>query len=187
MTIYTPNFGMKAPSGATKLRHLGPALEEFARSVDSTLAEFDYNGADPNLVLARVLALETQVAAMTRTTGWIPLRTMAALSSSWSDTANTRAEICRIGNTVKLRGRLTNASQYNEFSTSGTLPPGFRPSQQTPSGSAWFAIPSATTATKTLRVIAGTGVMSWHSTTANSAWAFDGITWETDEAWPFGY
>lgn len=186
MTIYTPNFGMKAPSGATKLKQLGPALEEFARSVDSTLAEFDYNGADPNLVLARVLALETQVAALTRDTGWISLRTAAALSSSWSDAPSDRAEIRRIGNTVMLRGRLNNNSVYTSFSTSGNIPAGFRPAQYAPEGFAHFGITSASATTKTLRIASSSGAMSWHSTAAASIWAFDGITWETDEAWPFG-
>lgn len=61
MTISTPNFHINAPSPATKFKDLGAELQQFGLDVDSTLKSFDYNGADPNLVVSRVSALEAHV------------------------------------------------------------------------------------------------------------------------------
>lgn len=58
MSIYTPVFEMEVPSPATKAKDLGAELLAFGLSVDQTLAQFDYNGADPDLVLSRVAILE---------------------------------------------------------------------------------------------------------------------------------
>lgn len=58
-----PKYGIVAPDAGTSLDELGGQLVQMIQSFSAALASFDYNGADPNLVLAQVAALE---AAMTR-------------------------------------------------------------------------------------------------------------------------
>ena len=59
MSFITPNFGLEVPTPATRTKDLGAELLAFGLSIDEVLSQFDYNGADPNLLLSRVVALET--------------------------------------------------------------------------------------------------------------------------------
>lgn len=65
MSITSPHYQIEVPSPATRFKDLGAELQQFGLDVDRILSEFDYNGADPNLLLSRVVALETAVAALT--------------------------------------------------------------------------------------------------------------------------
>ena len=58
MATPSPHYGMRLPNGATQFNRLGAELLQFGLDVDQTLRNFDYQGKDPNLVLARVTALE---------------------------------------------------------------------------------------------------------------------------------
>lgn len=58
MSIILPKFQLKTPSETTLFKDLGKELREFGESVEETLEGFDYTGADPNIVLSRVAALE---------------------------------------------------------------------------------------------------------------------------------
>lgn len=60
MSTHTPNFDIEVPSPLTLFRNLGAELLAFGMSVDDVLTKFDYHGKDPNLVLARVAALEAK-------------------------------------------------------------------------------------------------------------------------------
>ncbi len=58
-----PKYGIVAPDSGTSLDDLGGEFVQMIQSFSAALESFDYNGADPNAVLAQVAALE---AAMTR-------------------------------------------------------------------------------------------------------------------------
>lgn len=58
MSYTTPKYGLVVPSPATRLNQLGTQLQQMGISIEEVLDSFDYNGADPNLVLTRVTALE---------------------------------------------------------------------------------------------------------------------------------
>ena len=59
MAVTLPKFGLVAASETTQFKNLGKELREMGVSIESILESFDYNGADPNLVLSRVAALES--------------------------------------------------------------------------------------------------------------------------------
>ena len=59
MSTFTPNFDIEVPTPNTLWLDLGKELLAFGMSVDQVLKSFDYNGADPNKLLSRVVALET--------------------------------------------------------------------------------------------------------------------------------
>lgn len=54
----TPIYGFTAPDQQTQVKDLGAELKQMAERAEQILAAFDYEGADPNLVLSRVAALE---------------------------------------------------------------------------------------------------------------------------------
>ena len=58
MATPTAIYNMPSPGPTTKFNKLGAEILAWTNAVDALLASFDYNGADPNLVLARVAALE---------------------------------------------------------------------------------------------------------------------------------
>lgn len=58
MPYTTPKLGITVPSPTTRLDRLGMELQQLGESLEQALLKFDYNGVDPNLVLARVAALE---------------------------------------------------------------------------------------------------------------------------------
>lgn len=72
MPIILPPFGLKAVSETTRFRDLGKEMREFAQSVSDTLASFNYNGADPTLVLSRVTSLEHERDALWEAINAIP-------------------------------------------------------------------------------------------------------------------
>lgn len=88
MSIILPKYGLKVPSESTRFRDLGKELREQGISIESVLESFDYHGADPNLVLARVAALEAQTAPIVgRYEGGSYYRAvsgMAIASNSWT-------------------------------------------------------------------------------------------------------
>lgn len=63
MSFTHPKFGLVTPDNQTKAKDLGAELKQMGATIEAVLAGFDYNGADPDLVLARVASLE---AALTR-------------------------------------------------------------------------------------------------------------------------
>lgn len=60
----TLKYGIKHIEGADKAKDLPTAMAQSAQSIVNALDSFNYNGKDPNLVLARVSALETDVAKL---------------------------------------------------------------------------------------------------------------------------
>lgn len=58
MAITGPHYGTRIPSATTHFNALGYELMQFGLDIENLLNAFDYNGADPNLVLARTAALE---------------------------------------------------------------------------------------------------------------------------------
>lgn len=60
MSYTHPRYGIVTPDNQTKAKDLGAELKQMGATIEATLKSFDYNGADPNLVLARVAALETK-------------------------------------------------------------------------------------------------------------------------------
>lgn len=64
MSYTTPKYGITVPSPATQVKELGAELQEMGVSIESVLESFDYNGADPNLVLSRMSALEIEAASL---------------------------------------------------------------------------------------------------------------------------
>lgn len=63
MSIILPKYGMKVPSETTGFHLLGKEFREMGISIESILESFDYNGADPGLVLARMAAQEAALNA----------------------------------------------------------------------------------------------------------------------------
>lgn len=64
MSTPTPIYNIPSPSPNTKFKDLGAELLAYTSQLEALLASFDYNGADPNLVLSRVVALETGLAEL---------------------------------------------------------------------------------------------------------------------------
>lgn len=58
MSYTTPDYGIVVPSPSTRLNKLGSELQQMGISIEEVLNSFDYNGADPTLVLSRVASLE---------------------------------------------------------------------------------------------------------------------------------
>ena len=59
-----PRYNLTTPSETTQFKNLGKELRELGTSLETVLANFDYNGADPNLVLSRVVAIENRLAKL---------------------------------------------------------------------------------------------------------------------------
>lgn len=51
-------FGITGPNNQTAFDELGAELQTMLQSIDGVLAGLDYNGVDPNTVIARTVALE---------------------------------------------------------------------------------------------------------------------------------
>lgn len=64
MSTPTAVFNLPSPSPTTKFKDLGAEILAWTNAVDALLASFDYDGADPNLVLSRVAQLETDLAPL---------------------------------------------------------------------------------------------------------------------------
>lgn len=86
MPIIFPKYNLKVPSETTRFRDLGKELREMGASINAALESFDYNGADPNLVLARVAVLEAW-----RTTAQAQLADLAATQDSHVQTDTTNS------------------------------------------------------------------------------------------------
>lgn len=124
MPSHTPIYGIPAPSPTTELKNLGAELLAMATGFEAALAAFDYDGADPNLVLARTAALEAD-----RERRDLVIDTSVAVSN-----ANIAGSVTvtRQGNAVHLKLTNIRASVANYFATTnlraiGTIPVGYRP------------------------------------------------------------
>ena len=57
----TLKYGIKHIEGGDRAKDLPTAMAQSAQSIVNALDSFNYNGKDPNLVLARVAAIEAQL------------------------------------------------------------------------------------------------------------------------------
>lgn len=126
-----PTFNITAPSETTRFYNLGKELREFGASVDAALKSFNYNGADPNLLLSRVAALETwKNAAQARLNA---LETVATLDNSTivkptAVTINSATELRKRGDGQVSGYLLLNITRdFVNGETLATLPAGWRP------------------------------------------------------------
>ncbi|GAA1790959.1 hypothetical protein [Leucobacter iarius] len=83
MPYTSPKFRITGPSATSEFRKLGAELQAMLLGIDNTLASFDYNGADPGLVLSRLAALEARVTAAEAATpvvqtGWTGTQSVPA-------------------------------------------------------------------------------------------------------------
>lgn len=102
MAIILPRYNLKVPSETTMFRDLGKELREFGQSINDALADFDYNGADPNLVLSRVTALEGYIPSKLKYFSGTQAERLAASppnGSVWQETAAPYLTFVRIGTT----------------------------------------------------------------------------------------
>lgn len=90
MTYTSPKYGITGPSATTEFRKLGAELQAMLLSIDTILGSFDYKGADPSTVLARVVALETLASRQAAFSGTASERAAAAAGARygtlWTDT-----------------------------------------------------------------------------------------------------
>ncbi len=63
MSYTTPKYGLTAPDRETELRDLGDETKAMVQSIEAVLDTFDYNGADPDLFGARMVAAEAALTA----------------------------------------------------------------------------------------------------------------------------
>lgn len=132
MPYITPKYGLEVPSPSTRFNELGLELQQMGISIEAVLDSFDYNGADPNLVLSRVAALEAwrttaeaELAALTDDTDWVDI----TISSGFTAQSHEeRPQVRRIGNKVYCKGGWNNSGiATGATSVVGTVPSGFRP------------------------------------------------------------
>lgn len=62
MSYTHPKFGIVTPDNQTKARDLGAELKTMGATIENILELFDYNGSDPDAVIARVAAIEAKLA-----------------------------------------------------------------------------------------------------------------------------
>ncbi len=67
MSVVTPVYGLETPGPLTLFKDLGAELMAMGQSIENVLKTFDYNGADPNAVIAQVTALNTWIKSGSRT------------------------------------------------------------------------------------------------------------------------
>lgn len=170
MSYTHPRFGIVTPDNQTKAKDLGAELKQMGATIENVLGLFDYNGADPNVVLARVAALEAILAPLVPTP-WEPA-TLA--NPSWQQAAYP-FQLQLVGDRVFLSWGI-NGSQLtpNAVHTVATIPEKFRPN-----GHRYFQAPGNTASngcrvniTATGQVIVSTGP------TVPSYVIFDGLNYE---------
>lgn len=64
MSYTTPKYGITTPDRETEFRNLGAETKAMGVRLEQVLADFDYNGTDPDAVSARVIAAENAIAAL---------------------------------------------------------------------------------------------------------------------------
>lgn len=70
----TLKYGIKHIEGGDKAKDLPLAMKQTAEAIVNALDKFNYNGKDPNFVLARVAALDAAQAETAKLTSeWVPL------------------------------------------------------------------------------------------------------------------
>ena len=136
MSVELPAYGIVSPSNSTRLADLGRELLDMSTSIVAALQSFDYNGADPNLVLSRVADLESSVedleSEVTTPTVVDIAASLTGLSAFW-DISN--AKIVRQGYLRQLYIRFSRTGSAVSVGTVGnvanidlaTLPPIDRP------------------------------------------------------------
>lgn len=131
MSYTTPNYGIVVPSPSTRLNRLGVELQQMGMSIEEILESFDYNGADPNLVLTRVAALEAwrtaaaaRLAALEYETEWTPI----SLNSPYEGTAEWRFK----GDEVQFRCVFSTQLDDGVAIQVLTMPTGARPLARRP-------------------------------------------------------
>lgn len=131
MAIVIPPFGIVSPSEATPFNKFGEELRLMTESLSDVLAQFDYNGADPNLVLARVNALEAwratiaaKVTALETATA-VTVSTTAITNRPNFTISNQRIEKDARGNidiSFAVSGTLANASTIADITVTALRP-----------------------------------------------------------------
>lgn len=61
MSYTHPRFGLVTPDPQTNVKNLGAELKQLGTSLETILAGFDYNGADPDLYGVRLVDAETKL------------------------------------------------------------------------------------------------------------------------------
>lgn len=147
MTTPTTHFNLAAPSPATKFKDLGAELLAFATSIDNVLASFDYNGSDPNAVLARVAALEAwKTLAEPRIAALETTLTLAntSIAPSAGTTVKAQTSLRKRGDGY-VSGYLIVERTSADFVNGGTLvtlPTGWRPNISGSDGQEFTALVS---------------------------------------------
>lgn len=122
-----PKYGLVAPDAGTSLDELGDQFVQMIQSFSTALERFDYNGADPNLVLAKVASLESAVDGLFKTSPeWVtvPLGPSAAGTVEY---AILRGE-------VLVRAQITTSMAAGATLAIGNLPTEARPPVSEPIG-----------------------------------------------------
>lgn len=131
MSTPTSIYNLPSPGPTTKFKDLGAELLAWSNAIDALLAGFDYNGADPDAVLARVVALEAWRANVTPRLA--ALETLTTLDNglivkATDTTVNASTNLRKRGD-----GYVSGYLQVNRLAdfTNGvmlvTLPAGWRP------------------------------------------------------------
>lgn len=162
MSVTLPKFGLKAVNETTRFKDLGKEMREMGQSIESILEGFDYNGADPNLVLARTAALEEAFAANGKTP-WVALSSLVTAANGFGLGS---LYLRRDYDAVELRGHITNGNAYTTWTNvaSTNLPDLFKPSQSAVLG------PMQNANVARAIEIATTGSLRGYSSVASGAW-----------------
>lgn len=122
MSYTHPEFGIVTPDNQTKAKDLGTELKQMGATIEATLKSFDYNGADPNAVLAKVAALEQAVNGLfTTEPTWISV----PIGVGTLEYAVLRGD-------VLVRAQITTSMAAGATITFGNLPAEVRPGVSEP-------------------------------------------------------
>ncbi len=131
MATPTQHFNLPSPGPTTPANKLGAELLAFSQAIDTTLKSFDYNGADPALVAARVAALEAWKANIGPRVA--ALETVATITKAniVSNPGTTVADATKLRKTgdgyVSGYLLLSRTSDFEAGGIVATLPLGWRP------------------------------------------------------------
>lgn len=101
MSFTHPKFGLVTPDNETKAKDLGAELKQMGATIESVLEAFDYNGADPNAVIARVAAIELHLAKLGTFEATVPFE---APYRAYNASQGTGVLVTRVGNQVTVQG-----------------------------------------------------------------------------------
>lgn len=115
-----PKYNLPVPEGGDLARDLPAHLETMVHGIEAALDSFNYHGADPNLVLSRVAALE----AATSAPGWAT----PTLGPGWvAGGFGNRVGVSRVGTVVYIVFFLKADTAAASFANMLTVPAQFRP------------------------------------------------------------